>query len=105
MVSLAEYTSEPGTKRNSLAPFRHALESGGIKFLACGNFNGDDALLKLTSKEADLIVFGRNFIANPDLVDRLRNGWALNPYDRSTFYGGDPLDKGYNDYPVYDPTR
>ncbi|KAJ8131616.1 hypothetical protein O1611_g2011 [Lasiodiplodia mahajangana] len=102
MDALEEYTSEKGTKKNSLTPFRRALELGGIKFLACGNFNRDDAATKLKNKDADLIVFGRHFVANPDLVDRLKNGWPLNPYDRSTFYGADPLDKGYNDYPVYE---
>ncbi|KAI1172222.1 NADH:flavin oxidoreductase/NADH oxidase [Nemania sp. FL0916] len=102
LASLEKYTSNQGTKQNSLTPFRQALESGGIKFLACGNFNREDAVAKLNNKGSDLIVFGRNFVANPDLVERLRNGWPLNPYDRSTFYGADPLDKGYNDYPFYD---
>ncbi|KAI1129949.1 NADH:flavin oxidoreductase/NADH oxidase [Nemania abortiva] len=102
MASLEEYTSEKGMKRNSLTPFRRALELGGIKFLACGNFNHDDAVTKLENKEADLIVFGRHFVANPDLVERFKNGWPLNPYDRSTFYGADPLEKGYNDYPFYE---
>ncbi|KAI3330755.1 NADH:flavin oxidoreductase/NADH oxidase [Ustulina deusta] len=101
LAALAEYTSEPNTKQNSLTPFRLALEIAGIKFLACGNFDRDNAVTKLNNKGADLIVFGRHFVANPDLVSRLENGWALNPYDRSTFYGADPLDKGYNDYPVY----
>ncbi|KAI1354738.1 NADH:flavin oxidoreductase/NADH oxidase [Xylaria sp. FL0043] len=104
LAALAEYTHEPTTKTNSLTPFRLALETGGIKFLACGNFDRDNAVTKLKSQEADLVVFGRHFVANPDLVSRLRNGWALNHYDRSTFYGADPLDKGYNDYPVYIPT-
>ncbi|KAI1152861.1 NADH:flavin oxidoreductase/NADH oxidase [Nemania diffusa] len=102
LAALEEYTSEPGTKRNSLTPFRKVLESGGIKFLACGNFKKDDALAKLESKDADFVAFGRKFIANPDLVERLKNGWDLNPYDRSTFYGAEPLEKGYNDYPFYD---
>jgi len=102
MASLAEYTSEPRKKQNSLTPFRDQLEPAGIRFLACGNFDRDSAVKKLESKEADLIVFGRHFISNPDLVERLKNGWPLNAYDRSTFYGADPLDKGYNDYPFYD---
>ncbi|KAI0096248.1 NADH:flavin oxidoreductase/NADH oxidase [Nemania sp. FL0031] len=102
MDALEAYTSEKGTKKNSLTPFRRVLESGGIKFLACGSFNRDDAATKLKNKDTDLIVFGRHFVANPDLVDRLKNGWPLNPYDRSTFYGADPLEKGYNDYPVYE---
>ena len=47
---------------------------------------------------ADLVAFGRLFIANPDLPRRLRKGAPLNAPDRSTFYGGN--DKGYTDYPA-----
>lgn len=101
LESLKEYTSAPGLKENSLTPFRRALELGGIKFLACGDFNHDGAVAKLQGKEADIVAFGRYFVANPDLVDRFKNGWSLNPYDRSTFYGADPPEKGYNDYPFY----
>ena len=85
----------------SLTIFRDILKPAGILFLSCGNFNRDNAVPKLKSGEADLIVFGRQFIANPDLVDRFKNGWPLNAYDRSTFYGADPPEKGYNDYPFY----
>ena len=45
---------------------------------------------------ADAIAFGRFFLANPDLVDRIRNSYPMNPYDRSTFYGG--AAHGYTDY-------
>jgi len=48
---------------------------------------------------ADSIAFGRLYIANPDLPERIRNGIALNPYDRATFYGGDAT--GYTDYPSF----
>ena len=44
------------------------------------------------------VAFGRAFIANPDLPERIRRGAALNAYDRSTFYGGDA--RGYVDYPA-----
>ena len=47
---------------------------------------------------ADLVAFGKLFIANPDLPRRLREGAALNAPDRSTFYGG--AEKGYTDYPA-----
>ncbi|VTU16068.1 alkene reductase [Variovorax sp. PBL-E5] len=46
----------------------------------------------------DLVAFGKPFISNPDLVRRLREGAALNPWDKNTFYGGD--EKGYTDYPA-----
>ena len=47
---------------------------------------------------ADLVAFGRWFIANPDLPRRLREGAPLNTPDRNTFYGG--AAKGYTDYPA-----
>jgi N-ethylmaleimide reductase len=51
---------------------------------------------------ADLVAFGRGFIANPDLTERLRQDAALNPVDRATLYGGG--DKGYTDYPYLTQT-
>jgi N-ethylmaleimide reductase len=48
--------------------------------------------------DADLVAFGRPFIANPDLTKRLREGAAQNLPDRTTFYGG--CSKGYADYPI-----
>lgn len=48
---------------------------------------------------ADLISFGRAFIANPDLVERLRLGLPLAEADPATFYGGGEL--GYLDHPTY----
>ncbi len=109
MLSLAEYTSSendvaeprPAIKRNSLTPFRNILKTGGVPLLAAGGFNSENAAPKVESDGADCIAFGKYFIANPDLVERLKNEWPLNSYDRSTFYGADPLEKGYNDYPFY----
>ena len=46
---------------------------------------------------ADAIIYGRPFIANPDLPERFRRGAPLNPQDQSTFYS--PGEKGYIDYP------
>jgi N-ethylmaleimide reductase len=47
---------------------------------------------------ADLVAFGRTYIANPDLVARLKQGGPFNQPDKSTFYGGGA--KGYTDYPA-----
>ncbi|MDB9376298.1 alkene reductase, partial [Nodularia sphaerocarpa CS-585A2] len=44
-----------------------------------------------------LIAYGRIYISNPDLVKRFALNASLNPYDRSTFYGG--TEQGYTDYP------
>jgi len=63
--------------------------------------NGYDLALAqatLRAGRADLIAFGRPFIANPDLVERLRTGATLAELDRETLYGGGA--KGYTDYPA-----
>lgn len=61
--------------------------------------NGYDLPLaeQALAQGADLVAFGRPFIANPDLGARLRQGGPFNTPDRKTFYGGD--DTGYTDYP------
>ena len=46
---------------------------------------------------ADLIAFGKSFIANPDLAARLKQNGPYNTPDRATFYGGHAA--GYTDYP------
>ncbi len=63
--------------------------------------NGYDlplAQAALREGRADAIAFGRPFIANPDLVERLRTGAPLNEPQKETFYGGD--EHGYTDYPA-----
>lgn len=56
------------------------------------------AIEAISSGYADLVAFGKPYIANPDLVERFRRDAPLNTYDSSTFYGGDA--KGYTDYPT-----
>jgi N-ethylmaleimide reductase len=65
--------------------------------IASGGFDAASGSTALASKLADAIAFGRAFIANPDLPERLRLGAPLNAYDRATFYGGTQV--GYTDYP------
>ncbi|MCU0942129.1 MAG: alkene reductase [Hydrogenophaga sp.] len=62
--------------------------------------NGYDLPLaeKSLREGADLVAFGKPFIANPDLVQRLRQGGPFNEPDRTTFYGGG--EHGYTDYPT-----
>lgn len=64
--------------------------------IAAGGFTGDSAQRIIADGHADMVAFGRMFISNPDLPNRLRDGRPLAPYDRSTFYGGDA--RGYTDY-------
>ncbi len=66
--------------------------------IAAGNFRGDSADAMLATGDADAIAFGRFFISNPDLPERLRTGAAFTPYNRATFYSRGP--EGYIDYPT-----
>jgi N-ethylmaleimide reductase len=81
------------------AALRQAYRDAGGKGAWMVN-NGYDKVLaeQALAGGADLVAFGRPYIANPDLVERLRQGAALNTPDKNTFYGGGA--KGYTDYPV-----
>ena len=62
-----------------------------------GGYDSTRAEAALEAGKAELIAFGRLFIANPDLVERMETGADLNQPDFSTFYT--PGEKGYTDYP------
>lgn len=85
-IRLAELTS--GFFRNY---FKGAIISAGAHDRESGN-------QAIASGNADLIAYGRLFISNPDLPKRFEINASLNPYDRSSFYGG--TEKGYTDYPT-----
>jgi N-ethylmaleimide reductase len=65
--------------------------------IAAGGFDAVSATAAIQDSDADLVAFGRHFIANPDLPHRVRHNLPLNEYNRDTFYGGDQ--RGYTDYP------
>jgi 2,4-dienoyl-CoA reductase-like NADH-dependent reductase (Old Yellow Enzyme family) len=65
------------------------------------DFTAERAQAALESGVADGIAFGRPFIANPDLVDRIRTGAPLNAWDAKTFYTQGA--EGYTDYPALEP--
>ena len=67
--------------------------------IAAGGFDKKGAEEIIARGDADLVAFGRYFASNPDLVERYRNDWPLNAYDRATFYGGDA--RGYVDYSLH----
>jgi N-ethylmaleimide reductase len=68
--------------------------------ISAGGFDGASAEAAVAAGYADAIAFGRHFISNPDLPARIRDGVALTPYNRATFYGGE--EAGYTDYPFHD---
>jgi N-ethylmaleimide reductase len=66
-------------------------------YMANNGYNPELAEVTVEHGDADLIAFGRPFISNPDLVERLQAGAPLAHADEATFYGGD--ERGYIDYP------
>ena len=89
---------QQGEKPFDYAALRQAYTQAGGRGAWMLN-NGYDLSLadQSLASGADLIAFGRPFIANPDLGARLRQGGPFNTPDRATFYGGG--DAGYTDYP------
>ncbi len=80
--------------------FRQQLRStfsGAI--LAAGRYDQEKATRLLEAGLIDVAVFGRPFLANPDLPARMANGWPLAEFNPTTLFGGDA--SGYTTYPVY----
>lgn len=67
-------------------------------FMSSGGFTRELGMEAIQQGDADLVSYGRLFIANPDLVLRFKVNAKLNRYDRKTFYTQDPV-VGYTDYP------
>lgn len=67
------------------------------KVIAAGGFTAETARAEIAERRSAAVAFGRYFISNPDLVERIRRGAAFAPYQRATFYGGGAA--GYTDYP------
>lgn len=85
----------PQVPAQTLAAIRTEFEG---TLIYCNTFDAEKAEAELNNGDADLIAFGRPFLANPDLEQRLINGEELNAPDFTTLYT--PGAKGYTDYPV-----
>lgn len=84
----------------TLAEFRPILQ--GMIIGNCG-YGQEEAEQRIAEGTADMIAFGRPFITNPDLPERFRNNWPLNPAEDMTLWYT-PGAKGYTDYPPYLPS-
>jgi len=80
----------------AVSPAMRRAYSGRI--VLNSDYVGATAEAKLAEGVADAISFGRTFIANPDLVARIRSGAPLNEANPATFYSAGP--EGYTDYPL-----
>jgi N-ethylmaleimide reductase len=79
--------------------FKRLHAAFGGKYIANNSYDRQMAIEAAASGHADMVAFGRPFISNPDLVERLRREAPLAESDHATFYGGGA--KGYTDYPAF----
>ncbi|KAI3781859.1 hypothetical protein L2E82_11886 [Cichorium intybus] len=97
MMKLMEERSECVV---SLAPMRQTFNG---TFIVAGGYEKDDGNDAITQNHADLVAYGRLFLANPDLRKRFELDAPLNKHKRETFYTQYPI-VGYTDYPFLEPT-
>jgi N-ethylmaleimide reductase len=95
-------TGGPREPEDAERPFDYAAMRAAFDgpWMVNNGYDKAMAVDAVDSGRADLVAFGRPFIANPDLVRRLREDAPLNPPDEATFYGGGAA--GYTDYPTLD---
>lgn len=84
----------PDLEKQNLKPFRAAFKG---PIIAAGGYLRDTGEAELNEGTADLICFGRWYLANPDFPERLRDNKPFNKYNRDTFYTQDQV-VGYTDY-------
>ncbi|NTE44335.1 alkene reductase [Agrobacterium pusense] len=89
-----------GDKPFDYASFKAAYRNAGGKglWIANNGYDRQSAIEAVESGKVDAVAFGKAFIANPDLVRRLKNDAPLNAPNQPTFYGGGA--EGYTDYPA-----
>lgn len=93
------FEEAPTTKINWHKKLRHLYQ--GVYF-ANGGFTRETGEKLLADSDADAIVYGKLFLANPDLPERFKRDAPLNEPDQSTFYT--PGENGYTDYPTFNRT-
>lgn len=94
MITVGEKVEVP----HSLLPMRKAFKG---TFIVVGGYDREEGNNAIASGYADLVAYGRLFLANPDLPQRFEFNAPLNKYNRETFYIQDPV-VGYTDYPFLD---
>jgi N-ethylmaleimide reductase len=92
----ADFTTDLPPDANAPDAAAHFRSVFTGPLISTGGYVAETARAAVTDARADAIAFGRPFISNPDLPERVRIGAAMTRHDRATFYGGDH--RGYTDY-------
>jgi N-ethylmaleimide reductase len=103
MGNTTDFTGTPLEKLAGDGMFRHFRSLFRGTLIANVNMDGERGNRLIAEGVADLVAFGRPYIANPDLVQRLQENAPLAEVDWDTVYGSDS--RGYSDYPTYQPSN
>ncbi|MGL5336703.1 MAG: alkene reductase, partial [Enterovibrio sp.] len=95
-IAEVDWDDAPDTPLSFKKALREAYQ--GVLIYA-GRYDAQKAQQAISAGLADMIGFGRPFIANPDLPERIRHGYPLAAHDPATLFGGN--EKGLTDYPTY----
>ncbi|PKH04392.1 alkene reductase [Psychromonas sp. MB-3u-54] len=95
-IAEVDWDDAPDTPQAFKQAVREAYQ--GVLIYA-GRYHAEKAEQAITEGVADMIAFGRSFVANPDLPKRIKEGYPLAAHDPETLFGG--AQKGLTDYPEY----
>lgn len=93
-----DLSNEKGETKHSLVAMKEAFDG---TFIVAGGYDREEGNKAVAEGRANLVAYGRLFLANPDLPKRFEVDAPLNKYDRDTFYTPDPV-VGYTDYPFFE---
>jgi N-ethylmaleimide reductase len=96
-ITYMHISDNPGIPEKTRAAIRQAFSN---TLIYCNGLTPETAEAKLLDASADLVAFGRSFLANPDFMRRMEKNAPLNEVDYMTLYT--PGEQGYTDYPVMD---
>lgn len=96
-IAYLHISNNPGITEKTHRGIREAFDNTVIY---CNGFTAETAEVKLQEGAADLVAFGRSFLANPDFMRRIEKNAFLNDPDYNTLYT--PGEEGYTNYPVLD---
>ncbi len=100
LIRAGDVTDKPHLEGDVIGYYGPQIETTVIASTGYDRETGNEELQRGI---ADLVAFGRPFLANPDLPERFEKKAPLNEPDPSTFYGGG--EKGYTDYPRLEETE
>ncbi|TOQ33480.1 alkene reductase [Vibrio parahaemolyticus] len=95
-IAEVDWDDAPDTPHDFKTAVREAYKG---TLIYAGRYNAEKAQHAIESGLADMIGFGRPFVANPDLPSRIKHGYPLAEHDPATLFGGG--EKGLVDYPAY----